>query len=96
MVHFTIFPEDFREVLEQTEIAVPPDLDHFLAIEYPHAMAFLRSHLMMPLDPDELINNANIIAKIPKSEVIDMSPLELFAHGLKFLGDKKSTNFFTE
>jgi hypothetical protein len=77
-------PEMLTAPAEEAGIKVPPNLDYYMANEYPHWEVFCTVQLGAPMPcPTALWDNAHIIAKIPQDKICLVTLEELIKMGIK-------------
>lgn len=76
------YPEMFRNSIENTGLKLPKNMNNFDSNEYPHLEVFLTLHLARPIDLNNSINNAEIIAKVPDDKIKTITITQLQALGV--------------
>ena len=79
-----VFPEMFRNHIDNSNLKLPDDFENFDPEEFPHFNVFILTHLGNIFDVNDLRENANIIANIPEEDIRKVSYNDLIAMGVSF------------
>jgi hypothetical protein len=74
----------FRNHIDNSEIKQPENYENFNPDEYPHFNVFMITHLGNAFDPDNLKENADIIASIPDEQIRKVTYNDLIEMGVTF------------
>lgn len=79
------FPGMLVNAAKKAGMKVPPDPDDFDPMKYPHFQVFCNAQLCRPMvSLGEHWNNAELIAAIPKKDIMKVSLADLLEMGLSY------------
>jgi len=79
-----LFPDMFRNHIENSRLKQPEDYENYDPNEYPHFHVFMSIHLANTIDVFSLKENANTIADIPEGEIRNVTIQDLIDKGVYF------------
>jgi hypothetical protein len=68
--------------IDGTMMKLPEDFDNYNPEEFPHFHVFLLLHIATPINPAELKENADIIARISNEDIKEVTLEQLVEKGL--------------